>query len=152
MLLFHLLNRAVKRSTCFHDKGHNAKCGVSGNLYMLIYGAIEIFLSQCPNLEKVAILSVIAAVTSFAYALIALCLSTAKLSSNHEFKGSLMVAMVGNTEATSERFWQAFQALGNIALAYTYCMLLLEIQVLHFNLNLFFIYYSHFQQLPILIR
>nr|XP_034896970.1 amino acid permease 8-like [Populus alba] len=119
---------AVKRSTCFHDKGHNAKCGVSGNLYMLIYGAIEIFLSQCPNLEKVAILSVIAAVTSFAYALIALCLSTAKLSSNHEFKGSLMVAMVGNTEATSERFWQAFQALGNIALAYTYCMLLLEIQ------------------------
>ncbi|XP_061945005.1 amino acid permease 8-like [Populus nigra] len=119
---------SVKRSTCFHDKGHNAKCGVSGNLYMLIYGAIEIFLSQCPNLEKVAILSVIASVTSFAYALIALCLSTAKLSSNHEFKGSLMVAMVVNTEATSERFWQAFQALGNIALAYTYCMLLLEIQ------------------------
>ncbi|XP_011005424.1 PREDICTED: amino acid permease 8-like isoform X1 [Populus euphratica] len=119
---------SVKRSTCFHDKGHNAKCGVSGNLYMLIYGAIEIFLSQCPNLEKVAILSVIASVTSFAYALIALYLSTAKLSSNHEFKGSLMVAMVVNTEATSERFWQAFQALGNIALAYTYCMLLLEIQ------------------------
>ncbi|KAB5529885.1 hypothetical protein DKX38_019966 [Salix brachista] len=119
---------SVKRTTCFHDKGRNAKCGVSGNLYMLIYGAIEIFLSQCPNLEKVTILSVIASVTSFAYALIALCLTTAKLSSNHEFKGSLMVAMVGNTEATSERFWQAFQALGNIALAYTYCMLLLEIQ------------------------
>ncbi|KAJ6433678.1 hypothetical protein OIU84_017387 [Salix udensis] len=119
---------SVKRTTCFHDKGRNAKCGVSGNLYMLIYGAIEIFLSQCPSLEKVTILSVIASVTSFAYALIALCLTTAKLSSNHEFKGSLMVAMVGNTEATSERFWQAFQALGNIALAYTYCMLLLEIQ------------------------
>uniref|UniRef100_A0A6N2MNG8 Amino acid transporter transmembrane domain-containing protein n=1 Tax=Salix viminalis TaxID=40686 RepID=A0A6N2MNG8_SALVM len=119
---------SVKRTTCFHDKGRNAKCGVSGNLYMLIYGAIEIFLSQCPSLEKVTILSYIASVTSFAYALIALCLTTAKLSSNHEFKGSLMVAMVGNTEATSERFWQAFQALGNIALAYTYCMLLLEIQ------------------------
>lgn len=118
---------------------------------MLIYGAIEIFLSQCPSLEKVTILSVIASVTSFAYALIALCLTTAKLSSNHEFKGSLMVAMVGNTESTSERFWQAFQALGNIALAYTYCMLLLEIQVSQFNL-FFFIYYSHFQQqLPILI-
>ncbi|CAK7344755.1 unnamed protein product [Dovyalis caffra] len=119
---------SVKRTTCFHDKGHNAECGISGYLYMLIYGAIEIFLSQCPNLEKVAILSVIASVTSFAYALIALCLSVAKLSSNHEFKGSLMVAMVGNTEATPERFWQAFQALGNIALAYTYCMLLIEIQ------------------------
>lgn len=113
---------------------------------MFIYGAIEIFLSQCPNLEKVAILSVIASVTSFAYALIALCLSVAKLSLNHEFKGSLMVAMVGKAEATSERIWQAFQALGNIGLAYTYCMLLLEIQVFLLKPRMIFHLLEHSQK------
>ncbi|KAJ9145921.1 hypothetical protein P3X46_028248 [Hevea brasiliensis] len=120
----------VKRTICFHLKGREAKCGVSGNLYMVIYGGMQIFLSQCPNLEKVAFLSVIAAVTSFAYALIALCLSIGKLASNHEFKGSLMLAMADTnvTQATSTKIWHVFQAFGNIALAYTFSMLLIEIQ------------------------
>ncbi|KAF2297302.1 hypothetical protein GH714_020973 [Hevea brasiliensis] len=121
---------AVKRTTCFHAKGHKAKCGVSGNLYMVIYGGMQIVLSQFPSLEKLALISVVAAVTSLAYSLIALCLSIAKLSSNHEFKGGIMVAMVDNnfTEATSTKVWHCFQALGNIAFAYTFSMLLLEIQ------------------------
>ncbi|KAI5567484.1 hypothetical protein BDE02_13G093200 [Populus trichocarpa] len=42
----------MKRSACFHEKGANAKCKVSGNSYMLAFGALEILLSQFPNLEK----------------------------------------------------------------------------------------------------
>lgn len=115
-------------------RGHEAKCGVSGNLYMVIYGGMQIVLSQFPNLEKLAFLSVVAAVTSLAYSSIALCLSIAKLSSNHEFKGGIMAAMADNNipQATSTKIWHSFQALGNIAFAYTFSMLLLEIQVLLF--------------------
>ncbi|CAK7344763.1 unnamed protein product [Dovyalis caffra] len=119
----------MKRSTCFHEKGPNAKCGVSGNSYMLAFGALEILLSQFPNLEKVTFLSVIATLTSLAYALIALCLSIVKFSSHqYEAKGTIMVAMAGKGLATSTKVWQVFQALGNIAFSYTYSMLLVEIQ------------------------
>ncbi|XP_048227148.1 amino acid permease 1 isoform X1 [Ricinus communis] len=121
----------AKRITCFHAKGHAAHCGVSGNLYMLVFGALQIILSQCPNLEKVSILSAVASLTSLAYSSIALCLSIAKLASNREFKGSLMVAMGDNskvTDAASTKTWHVFQALGNVALAYTFSQLLLEIQ------------------------
>ncbi|KAI5567485.1 hypothetical protein BDE02_13G093200 [Populus trichocarpa] len=118
----------MKRSACFHEKGANAKCKVSGNSYMLAFGALEILLSQFPNLEKVTFLSVISTLTSLAYALIALCLSIAKFSIQHEAKGTIKVAMAGEDLATSTKIWQVFQALGNIAFSYTYSMLLLEIQ------------------------
>ncbi|KAG5233151.1 amino acid permease [Salix suchowensis] len=118
----------MKRSTCFHEKGPSAKCGVSGISYMLAFGALEILLSQFPNLEKVTFLSVIATLTSLAYALIALCLSITKFSIQHEAKGTIMVAMAGEGLATSTKIWRVFQALGNIAFSYTYSMLLLEIQ------------------------
>lgn len=118
----------MKRSACFHEKGANAECEVSGNSYMLAFGALEILLSQFPNLEKVTFLSVIATVTSLAYALMALCLSIAKFAIQNEAKGTIMVAMAGEGLATSTKIWQVFQALGNIAFSYTYSMLLLEIQ------------------------
>ncbi|XP_011005427.1 PREDICTED: amino acid permease 4-like isoform X2 [Populus euphratica] len=118
----------LKRSACFHEKEANAKCEVSGNSYMIAFGALEILLSQFPNLEKVTFLSVIATLTSLAYALIALCLSIAKFSIQNEAKGTIMVAMAGEGLATSTKIWQVFQALGNIAFSYTYSMLLLEIQ------------------------
>lgn len=126
-------NRNLKRSTCYHKKGENAKCHVSGNFYMFTYGAIEIILSQCPNLEKATFLSIIAAVTSLVYSSIALCLSIAKIFSHRKFKGNLMVLKAGVDVASSKKIWHAFQALGNIAFAYTYSMMLLEIQVFRRN-------------------
>ncbi|RVW94978.1 Amino acid permease 1 [Vitis vinifera] len=116
----------VKRSICFHQ--HISRCDVQGNVYMMAFGAMEIVLSQFPNLEKVTFLSVIATVTSFIYSLIALGLSIAKLSTTHKLKGTIMVAHVGKDIATSTKVWHVFQALGNVAFAYTYAWLLLEIQ------------------------
>ncbi|KAK1588478.1 hypothetical protein Q3G72_023759 [Acer saccharum] len=124
---------ALKRSiSCFHEKGRSARCDVSANKYMLLYGAFEVILSQCPNLEKAAFLSVVAAVTSLLYSFIVIGLSTAKLISSHfDFKGSLMVAHQSSLDIdmpSSTKIWHVFQAFGNLAFAFNYTTLLLEIQ------------------------
>ncbi|CAA6668282.1 unnamed protein product [Spirodela intermedia] len=89
---------AVKRANCFHREGHSAGCRVSGNTFMLSLG-----------LENITWVSVVAAAMSFAYSLIGLCLCAARWVSHGET-------------------WNAFQALGNIAFAYTFAEVLIEIQ------------------------
>nr|CAD1818166.1 unnamed protein product [Ananas comosus var. bracteatus] len=84
---------AVVRTNCFHYNGRDASCGASGTLYMVLFGLVEIVLSQFPNLEKITLLS---------------------------------IGVDGVSEST--KTWHSLQALGNIAFAYTYAMLLIEIQ------------------------
>ncbi|KAG9456987.1 hypothetical protein H6P81_001495 [Aristolochia fimbriata] len=90
----------------------------------------SLILSQFPSLEKVTLLSVVAAVMSFAYSFIALYLSLIKvISVNHGFRGTLTGVKVNSKTITlSTKLWNSFRALGNIAFAYTYAMLLIEIQ------------------------
>ena len=109
---------------------------------MMAFGAMEIVLSQFPNSEKVTILSVIATATSFIYSLVALGLSVAKLSTYHELRGSTLVANVGEDIASLTKVWHVFQALGNIAFAYTYSWLLLEIQVCCYQFDMFFCFWN----------
>lgn len=75
-----LISRAIKRSNCFHKKGHDAGCHASNNMYMIIFGVAEIILSQIPNFHELSVLSVLAAIVSFAYSLIGLVLSIAKIA------------------------------------------------------------------------
>lgn len=97
---------------------------------MIIFGAIEIVLSQFPNLEKVTFLSVVASVMAFGYSFIALYLCVVKFASNQVIRGSLVGDMPGTMGLSlSDKIWHFFQAVGNIAFAYTYAMLLVEIQV-----------------------
>lgn len=70
----------MKRSNCFHEEGHAAKCSVSNYGFMVIFAAIQIMLSQIPNFHKLSWLSIVAAVMSFAYSSIGLGLSIAKLA------------------------------------------------------------------------
>ncbi|KAH7663777.1 Amino acid transporters domain-containing protein [Dioscorea alata] len=119
---------AVERSNCFHHKGPNAKCGASGNLYMIIFGLVEILLSQFPNLEKITVLSVVAAAMSFTYSFIALALCIAKFASHGSIEGTSLGVKIAGDVSASTKVWQSLQALGNIAFAYTYSMLLIEIQ------------------------
>ncbi|KAK1265880.1 Amino acid permease 1 [Acorus gramineus] len=119
----------VMRTNCFHSKGHDAQCSASGNLYMIIFGLVEILLSQFPNLEKITLISVVAAVMSFSYSLIGLYLCIFEFASHHHIRGTLLGVKAGvDTVSTSTKVWHSFQALGNIAFAYTYAMLLIEIQ------------------------
>ncbi|XP_010247797.1 PREDICTED: amino acid permease 8-like [Nelumbo nucifera] len=120
---------ATKRSNCFHEKGHDAKCETSGNSYLIIFGGIEIILSQLPSLEKVTLLSVMAALMSLAYLFISMYLCMVKFASKPKFRGSLTGVKIGSKGITpATKVWHSFQALGNIAFAYTFSMLLVEIQ------------------------
>lgn len=83
--MFDLLYRAVKKSNCFHDKGHDAHCKPSNYPYMILFAVIQIVLSQIPNFHKLSWLSIVAAVMSFAYSLIGLGLSIAKVAGKSSF-------------------------------------------------------------------
>ncbi|KAK3193126.1 hypothetical protein Dsin_024436 [Dipteronia sinensis] len=72
--------RAVKRSNCFHKNGHEAGCHASNNMFMIIFGVIQIILSQIPNFHELSALSIIAAIMSFAYSLIGIGLSITKIA------------------------------------------------------------------------
>ncbi|XP_078447331.1 amino acid permease 6-like [Wolffia australiana] len=116
---------AVKRSNCFHQNGHSAACAVSGNKFMVLFGLMEIALSQFPSLEKITWVSTAAAAMSFAYSLIGLGLSAVRLASDGRILGSLGGASAASSAAKA---WNALQALGNIAFAYTFAEVLIEIQ------------------------
>lgn len=126
------------RSNCFHSKGHDASCHGTGTLYIIIFGLVEIVLSQFPNLEKITLISVVAAIMSFAYLFIGLFLCVAKLASHGLVRGTILGVKVGGIDGVSAttRTWHSLQALGNIAFAYTYAMLLVEVQVLQFWVTL----------------
>ncbi|KAG1328181.1 putative Amino acid permease 8 [Cocos nucifera] len=66
---------------------------------------------------------------SFAYLFIGLFLCIAKLASHGSVRGTILGVKVGsNGVSATTRTWNSLQALGNIAFAYTYSMLLIEVQ------------------------
>ncbi|GFP84109.1 amino acid permease 1 [Phtheirospermum japonicum] len=119
---------AVKRSNCFHKHGHDAKCSISNYPFMAIFAGIQIILSQIPNFHKLSWLSIVAAVMSFAYASIGLGLSMAKLAGRDDVRTSVTGTTVGVDVTGSQKVWRSFQAVGDIAFAYAYSTVLVEIQ------------------------
>uniref|UniRef100_A0A804M8X7 Amino acid transporter transmembrane domain-containing protein n=2 Tax=Zea mays TaxID=4577 RepID=A0A804M8X7_MAIZE len=118
--------RAIVRANCYHSQGHSAPCGAGGDhLYMLLFGAAQAVLSLIPNFHSMAWLSAVAAVMSFTYATIGLGLGLAKTIENGAIKGS--VAGVPMSTAP-QKVWRVAQAIGDIAFAYPYTIVLLEIQ------------------------
>ncbi|KAK1293194.1 Amino acid permease 6 [Acorus calamus] len=119
---------AVERSNCFHRKGHHEKCYTSDTPYMAIFAGIQIFLSQIPNFHKLWWLSIIAAIMSFAYSTIGLGLSIAKIADGGDVRTSLTGVTVGVDVTETEKLWRTLQALGDIAFAYVFSTVLVEIQ------------------------
>ena len=75
-----LIDRAIKRSNCFHKSGGKNPCHMSSNVYMIIFGATEMFLSQIPDFDQIWWLSTVAAIMSFTYSIIGLSLGIAKVA------------------------------------------------------------------------
>lgn len=117
--------RAIQKSNCYHREGHDAPCAYGDTKYMLIYGAVEVVVSQIPDLHNMEWLSVIAAIMSFAYSFIGFGLGVATVIENGRIKGSITGVPTANL---ADKLWLAFQALGDIAFAYPYSIILLEIQ------------------------
>ncbi|KAL5704125.1 hypothetical protein ACHQM5_022597 [Ranunculus cassubicifolius] len=103
---------------------------VSVNMCMIMFGVISILLSLFPNLEDITWLSVLAAAMSFGYSIISLCLCIMKWISHGNLRGSLMgvMSMHNANISPATKTWQIFQALGNIAFAFSFSQLLIEIQ------------------------
>ncbi|XP_030545170.1 amino acid permease 3-like [Rhodamnia argentea] len=118
---------AISRSNCFHKKGDDSPCHSSSTPYMVAFGVIEIVLSQIPDFDQLWWLSIVAAIMSFTYSIIGLALGIAKVAENRKFGGSLTGISVGVVTQT-QKIWRSFQALGDIAFAYSYSMILIEIQ------------------------
>ncbi|CAL9046640.1 amino acid permease 4-like [Musa acuminata AAA Group] len=118
---------AIKRSNCFHERGHENPCHASSNPYMIMFGIAEIFLSQIPDFDQIWWLSIVAAVMSFTYSSIGLALGIVQVIANKGFKGSLTGISIGAVSPT-QKIWRSLQALGDIAFAYSFSLILIEIQ------------------------
>ncbi|XP_058189420.1 amino acid permease 3-like [Rhododendron vialii] len=118
---------AVKRSNCFHASGGKDPCKISSTPYMLAFGAAEILFSQIPDFNQIKWLSIVAVVMSFTYSSIGLGLGIAKVAESGKFNGSLTGISIGTVTET-QKVWRSFQALGDIAFAYSYSLILVEIQ------------------------
>ncbi|XP_029125893.1 amino acid permease 6 [Cajanus cajan] len=123
---------AVKRSNCFHKHGHQDKCNINNYPFMIVFACIQIVLSQIPNFHKLSWLSIVAAVMSFAYSSIGLGLSLAKVAGGGHVRTSLTGVQVGVDVSGTEKIWRMFQAIGDIAFAYAFSNVLIEIQVIIF--------------------
>ncbi|XP_078442375.1 amino acid permease 6-like [Wolffia australiana] len=119
---------AIPRSNCFHSQGHEATCDVSNYKYMVIFASIQIVFSQIPNFHNLWWLSYLAAVMSFSYSAIALGLSIARVAEKPDVRTSLSGVTIGTNVTGAEKMWRTFQSLGNIAFAYSFSTLLIEIQ------------------------
>ncbi|KAL0862995.1 hypothetical protein Bca101_042113 [Brassica carinata] len=69
----------------------------------------------------------VAAIMSFTYSAIGLALGIIQVAANGVFKGSLTGISIGTVTQT-QKIWRTFQALGDIAFAYSYSVVLIEIQ------------------------
>ncbi|KAL2925496.1 Amino acid permease 6 [Bienertia sinuspersici] len=119
---------AVHKSNCFHKEGHASYCKFSNNPYMIGLGVFEIFLSQIPNFHELTWLSIVAAIMSFGYASIGIGLAIAKIISGKGGTTTLTGVVIGIDVTAAGKTWRMFRALGDIAFAYSFSQVLIEIQ------------------------
>ncbi|XP_073298253.1 probable amino acid permease 7 [Primulina huaijiensis] len=117
--------RAILKSNCFHKEGHDAPCDYGDSLFILLFGAVQVVFSQIPDFHNMEWLSIIAASMSFAYTFIGLALGLAKVVGDGEIRGDLVGVPTDNV---AQKVWLSSQAVGDVAFAFTYNIILLEIQ------------------------
>ncbi|CAN8320642.1 unnamed protein product [Cochlearia groenlandica] len=118
---------AIQRTSCQQRNGGKGPCPVNGNLYMIGFGVVQMILSQIPDFDQLWWLSILAAVMSFGYSAIGLGLGLGRVIQNKEIRGTLTGVPLGTVTQT-QKVLRTFQSLGNIAFAYAYSMILIEIQ------------------------
>ncbi|XP_031403307.1 probable amino acid permease 7 isoform X3 [Punica granatum] len=116
---------AILKASCHHREGPDALCEYGDSFYILLFGFIQILVSQIPDFHSMRWLSVSAAVMSFSYSFIGIGLGLEKVIENGTIKGS-MTGVPGSD--LSSKLWAAFTALGDIAFSYPFSLILLEIE------------------------
>ncbi|KAI4971552.1 hypothetical protein ZWY2020_002466 [Hordeum vulgare] len=119
---------AIKKSNCYHRHGHKADCSQYLSTYIIAFGVVQVIFCQVPNFHKLSWISIVAAIMSFSYATIAVGLSLTQTITSPTGRTSLTGTEVGVDVDSSQKVWMTFQALGNVAFAYSYSIILIEIQ------------------------
>nr|XP_027066030.1 amino acid permease 6-like [Coffea arabica] len=120
---------AIKRSYCFHKHGHSFGCHTPINPFIIIFGVIQVCLSQIPNIQELSMLSLLTTVMCCCHASIGLGLSIAKVAGGRpHVKTSLTGAFIDGDKSNTNNLWTTFTALGNLAFAYGFSDVLIEIQ------------------------
>ncbi|KAM3225420.1 hypothetical protein ACQJBY_058275 [Aegilops geniculata] len=122
--------RAIHEANRYGREGQGAQfstaaTGGSDVYYMLLFGLAQAVLSQIPDFHNMAWLSVFAAAMSFFYSFVGFGLGAAKVIENGVIKGG-----IGGIPLVSpmQKVWRVAQSLGDIAFAYPYTLVLLEIE------------------------
>lgn len=120
--------RAIYKADCYHKEGQDTPCSAAArgdSYYMLLFGLAQGVLSQIPDFHNMAWLSVFSAVMSFSYSFIGFGLGAAEVIENGVIKGGIGgVPLVFRMQ----KVWRVAQALGDIAFAYPFTLVLLEIE------------------------
>uniref|UniRef100_A0A0E0AAV2 Amino acid transporter transmembrane domain-containing protein n=1 Tax=Oryza glumipatula TaxID=40148 RepID=A0A0E0AAV2_9ORYZ len=119
---------AINKSNCYHWRGHGTDCSQNTSAYIIGFGVLQALFCQLPNFHQLWWLSIIAAVMSFSYAAIAVGLSLAQTIMDPLGRTTLTGTVVGVDVDATQKVWLTFQALGNVAFAYSYAIILIEIQ------------------------
>ncbi|XP_045827787.1 probable amino acid permease 7 [Trifolium pratense] len=117
--------RAIQNSFSRHNKENETVSEFADAYYMLIFGIVQIVLSQIPNLHNINWLSVVAAITSFAYCFIGMGLSIMQIMENGYAKGSIDGI---STSSGTQKLWLVSQALGDVSFSYPFSTIMMEIQ------------------------
>lgn len=73
------IRRAILRTNCYHRKGHDAECNYGDNLFILVFGFIQILLAQIPDYHSIKWLSLMATAMALSYSFIGTGLGIAKV-------------------------------------------------------------------------
>ncbi|KAH6778656.1 amino acid permease 7 [Perilla frutescens var. hirtella] len=117
--------RAIQRSKCDKESEVDAPCESGNAMYMVLFGVVQIFMSQIPDFHSMEWVSIVAAIMSFTYSSIGLGLGAAKVVGNKAIAGSIAGV---STSTAMQKVWRVSQAVGDVAFAYPYSMIVLEIQ------------------------
>ncbi|KAL3729083.1 hypothetical protein ACJRO7_033652 [Eucalyptus globulus] len=111
---------AIKYMNCFHESWEK-ECHISSNPYAIIFGITEILLSQIPDFNGIWWVSMVSVVMFFTYSFIGLGQAIAQVAAGGSDESNEAVTK-------TEKIWMSFQALGDIASAYSFSEILIEIQ------------------------
>lgn len=113
--------QAIAQSICDSNGTPEDTCFTTYWKWAIIFGALQILVVQMPDLNYFWWASIVGAVMSFSYSSIALGLSISKGNSHTS-------SLSGPKESTGDKFWSVANALGAILFAYSFSMILVEIQ------------------------
>ncbi|KAL3729090.1 hypothetical protein ACJRO7_033658 [Eucalyptus globulus] len=112
---------AIKDTNCYHENNGEKECSILSNPYAIIFGITEILLSQIPDFDGIWWVSIVSVVMFFTNSLIGLGLAIARVAAGRKDESN-------EAESETQKIWRSFQALGDIATAYSFSEILIEIQ------------------------